>query len=43
MHNFRFEATWEKVIGAPRRKLSEVNTRMALKNLGLEDGSLHKV
>lgn len=39
MHDFRFEAAWEKVFGIPRRKMSEINARMVLKTLGLEDGS----
>jgi len=39
-HNFCFEATWEKVFGISRRKLNKVNNRMALKTVGLEDGSL---
>ena len=34
MHNFRFEATWEKVFGLSRTKLSKVNIRMDLKAVG---------
>jgi hypothetical protein len=40
IHNFACEeATWEKVLGSPRRN-REVNIQMDLKDLGLEDGSL---
>ena len=40
MHNLHFEATWEKVFGISSRKPSKVNTRMARKTVGREDGSL---